>query len=147
MVSRASPCGVHPASGAIPWLAYPALSARTANGSRSFGKGWGIRPPRSTNQTNSHDRRVKRASLHCHKASHAMTDENDLRGVEAKRPGDRRPTKVADRSRGVLDAMGKGKITRRAPGAAIVKVKDIPSRATNVLREIEVALIAGKTVQ
>src|SRR5580698_4630570 len=43
--------------------------------------------------------------------------------------------------------MRKGKVSRRAPRASVIEVKNVPSGSTHVLCQIQVSLVAGKPVQ
>ena len=85
--------------------------------------------------------------LHCHKSAHAVPNENDAGRVQAQGPGHGGGTYVIDRGCCVLDAVGERELSRRTPGSPVVKIKDIPSCAANILSEIEVALVPGESMK
>ena len=47
----------------------------------------------------------------------------------------------------IFDAVSEGEISGRTPRPAVVEVKDVPSRAPDRLRQIQVALVAGESMQ
>jgi hypothetical protein len=85
--------------------------------------------------------------LHCHKATHTVSNEDNAGGVQAQDPGHGGRAQIIDRGCCVLDAVGESEISERTPGAPVVKVKNIPSCATNILGQIEVALVTGESVE
>ena len=54
---------------------------------------------------------------------------------------------VSESGFGVLHGVAEGEAAGGSPGTAIVEVKDVPAGAADGLREVEVALVAGKAVE
>ena len=76
-----------------------------------------------------------------------MSDQNDTRRIEAQQFGHFRLTQESRSRHGVFDAMREREISRRTPGAAVVEVENIPSGAADILCQIQISFVTGKTVQ
>ena len=93
------------------------------------------------------DGRVVCRALDGHEASHAVTDEDEVGGVDAELFSVGGITQIGDGGLDVFDAVGEGEVAGRAPGAAVVEVEDVPASATNGLGEVEILLVAGEAVE
>jgi hypothetical protein len=72
---------------------------------------------------------------------------NDVAGVGAELFGIGGIANVGDGGMRIFDRVSKGKITGRAPGPAVIEVKNVPSGAAEGLRKIEIFLVAGESVE
>jgi hypothetical protein len=90
---------------------------------------------------------VVRASLECHEAARAVTNENDVAGVGAELFGIGGIADIGDGGLSVFDGVSEGEVAGGALGATVLEVDHVPAIAADGLREVEILFVSGKAVE
>src|SRR6478609_5444517 len=90
---------------------------------------------------------MMRRRVHGNPSAHAVSRDDDTPGIDSELPCIGRVLDECEDRISVFEVPRKTKAAGAAPGTAIVDCDRIPARSANRLRDVEIFLIAGKSVK